>query len=327
MTATTRRSSAAVSSSSSLVPSRAVAIAVQPYLCGGLASSLSCVAIHPIDLVKVHVQIASQSGNANITGVKAARSVLAKEGVSGFYSGLSAAIARQMVYGTARLGMHRALSDHLIARRVAKGESATLPLIVKSVSAMTTGALAAAMGCPMDVALVRMQADSLAKVGERRGYANVLDAIVKMAKSEGVTTLWRGSVPLIARGTAINVGMMATYDQTKEVFSRLYGQTGFVGNAVASGISGFACAFTSLPFDLVKSRLMNMKVDPLTGKFPYAGVVDCFRQIVVHEGPTKLWRGYWTYCVRCAPNTMMILLLLEHITSTYNSMVRGVVTD
>ncbi|GAB9470542.1 hypothetical protein Gpo141_00007785 [Globisporangium polare] len=314
MTTAARTTSSSATRTAAASP---LVVAAQPYLCGGLASSLSCVVIHPIDLVKVHVQIAGQSG-VNVTGIGAARSVLAKEGVTGLYSGLSAAVARQMVYGTARLGMHRALSDHLSARRVANGESASLPLYVKSASAMMTGAVAAALGCPLDVALVRMQADSLVHAGERRGYKNVVDAILQMTRTEGVTTLWRGSIPLVARGTAINVGMMATYDQTKETFSALYGE-GLLTNTVASAISGFACAFTSLPFDLVKSRLMNMKQDPVTRQFPYAGVTDCFRQIVTREGPTKLWRGYWTYCVRCAPNTMLILLLLEQITASYSA--------
>ncbi|TYZ62785.1 hypothetical protein PybrP1_003592 [[Pythium] brassicae (nom. inval.)] len=306
----------ATTSPTALVP-RSLVLNAQPYLCGGLAASLSSVVIHPVDLVKVHVQVASQAGK-HVTGVGAAHSVLAKEGVAGFYSGLSAAIARQMVYGTARLGMHRALSDHLSAERVANGESATLPLALKSASAMFTGAVAAALGCPLDVALVRMQADSLAPLAERRGYKNVVDAVVQMTRNEGATTLWRGSIPLVARGTAINVGMMATYDETKEVFSARFGESVFT-NAGASALSGFACAFTSLPFDLIKSRLMHMKRDPVSSKHPYAGVADCFRQIVVHEGPSKLWRGYWTYCVRCAPNTMLILLLMEQITSVYTT--------
>ncbi|TMW55452.1 hypothetical protein Poli38472_010334 [Pythium oligandrum] len=290
----------------------------QPYVCGGTAAVFAAVAIHPIDLVKVHLQLAGQTGAANVTSLGVARSVIAKEGIPGLYSGLSAAVARQMVYGTARLGMHRAVSDYLIQQRVANGQSASLPLAVKSISAMTTGAIAATLGCPMDVALVRMQADTLAPAAERRGYTNVFDAIFKITRSEGVMTLWRGSVPLVARGAAMNLGMMASYDQAKEVFSARYGE-GFLTNTGASAVSGFACAFTSLPFDLVKSRLMNMKKDPVTGKYPYTGVTDCFRQIVVKEGPSKLWRGYWTYYTRCAPNAMIVLLVVEHINSIYRS--------
>lgn len=297
--------------------SSSFALAAQPYVCGGSAAVFAAVAIHPIDLVKVHLQLAGQTG-AKVTSLGVARSVVAKEGVAGLYSGLSAAVARQMVYGTARLGMHRALSDKLSARRVANGESASLPLAVKSISAIVTGGIAATLGCPMDVALVRMQADTLAKEGERRGYTNVFDAIFKIVKSEGVATLWRGSVPLVARGAAMNLGMMASYDQAKEIISAKYGH-GFLTNTGASAISGFACAFTSLPFDLVKSRLMNMKKDVISNKYPYTGVTDCFRQIVVKEGPSKLWRGYWTYYTRCAPNAMIVLLVVEHINSVYRS--------
>ncbi|KAJ0398308.1 hypothetical protein P43SY_000830 [Pythium insidiosum] len=300
--------------------SASFALAAQPYVCGGSAAVIAAVAIHPIDLVKVHLQLAGQAGGAaaNVSGLSVARSVLASKGVSGLYSGLSAAVARQMVYGTARLGMHRALSDYLIERRVAAGQSASLPLAVKSLSAMTTGAIAATLGCPMDVALVRMQSDTLAPAAERRGYKNVFDAILKIARSEGVLTLWRGSVPLVARGAAMNLGMMASYDQAKEVLAARYGD-GFLTNTGASAVSGVVCAFTSLPFDLVKSRLMNMKANPATGQYPYSGVTDCFRQIIVKEGPTKLWRGYWTYYTRCAPNAMIVLLVVEHINSLYRS--------
>jgi solute carrier family 25 oxoglutarate transporter 11 len=294
--------------------SSSFAQAAQPYVCGGSAAVFAAGVIHPIDLVKVHLQLAGQTG-ANVTSLGVARSVVAKEGIKGLYSGLSAAVARQMVYGTARLGMHRSFSDYLSTRRVEQGQSASLPLAVKSLSAITTGGIAATLGCPMDVALVRMQADTLAKEGERRGYANVFDAIFKIAKNEGVGTLWRGSVPLVARGAAMNLGMMASYDQAKEIISAKIGE-GFTTNVGASAISGFACAFTSLPFDLVKSRLMNMKKDA-SGKYPYAGVSDCFKQIVVKEGPLKLWRGYWTYYTRCAPNAMIVLLVIEHINSVY----------
>lgn len=289
----------------------------QPYVCGGSAAIFAAIAIHPVDLVKVHLQLGGQTGS-NATSLEVARSVIAKEGVKGLYSGLTAAVARQMVYGTARLGMHRAFSDFLIARRIESNQSPSLPLWVKSLSAITTGGIAATMGCPMDVALVRMQADTLAKHGEQRGYKNVFDAIVKIVKAEGVLTLWRGSIPLVARGAAMNLGMMASYDQAKEMIAARYGE-GFLTNTGASAISGFACAFTSLPFDLVKSRLMNMKKDPVIGKYPYDGVADCFRKIVAKEGASKLWRGYWTYYTRCAPNAMIVLLVIEHINSVYKT--------
>ena len=291
------------------------ATTAQPYICGGTAAICAAVAIHPIDLVKVHLQLAGQTGSS-ATASSVVTSVLKKQGITGLYSGLSAAVARQMIYGTARLGMHRSLSNALQERRAEQGLGGNLPLWQKSASAMTTGGIAATLGCPMDVALVRMQADTLASAASRRGYTNVFDAILQIIKQEGVTTLWRGSVPLVARGAAMNFGMMATYDQVKEMLTKVNGDT-FSTQLAASGVSGFACAFTSLPFDLVKSRLMNMQPHPSTGVMPYSGVTDCFTQIIKKEGPLQLWRGYWTYYGRCAPNAMIVLLVIERIKSVY----------
>ena len=66
----------------------------------------------------------------------------------------------------------------------------------------------------------------------------------------------------------------------------------------------------SLPFDLIKTRLQNMRPDA-AGKLPYAGVIDCASQVVTKEGPLALWRGLSAYYLRCAPHAMIILLTLE----------------
>ena len=123
----------------------------------------------------------------------------------------------------------------------------------------------------------------------------------RTARTEGVTALWRGSLPLIARGAAMNLGMMACYDEVKEQVTKRMG-SGMQTNLISSAAAGFMCALTSLPFDLMKSRMMNMSPDPTTGKLPYSGLVDCATKIVTKEGPLALWRGYLVYYTRCAPN-------------------------
>lgn len=80
---------------------------------------------------------------------------------------------------------------------------------------------------------------------------------------------------------------------------------------------GFTAALFSLPFDLIKSRLMAMKPDPETGKMPYRGVVDCAVKIMQTEGPKGFFNGFSSYYGRCAPHAMIILLSIESITSMY----------
>lgn len=85
-------------------------------------------------------------------------------------------------------------------------------------------------------------------------------------------------VPLtIFRRTKQNVGMLACYDQAKESVAALLGDPMTNGPTLptrlgASATAGFTAALFSLPFDLIKSRLMAQKPDPLTGVYPYKGV-------------------------------------------------------
>ena len=165
--------------------------------------------------------------------------------------------------------------------------------------------------------MVRMQADGQAPIEQRRGYTNVFTALVRIVKEEGIMTLWRGSVPMVFRAIAMNTGMMASYDQSKELLAPYTGK-GKTTSLIASAISGFVCAFTTLPFDLIKCRMMNMRVDPATGKLPYKNLVDCAIKILRVEGVTTFWRGYWTFYARSAPHAMISLLLKDVFNDWYN---------
>ncbi|KAJ1735444.1 mitochondrial aspartate-glutamate transporter agc1 [Coemansia sp. Benny D160-2] len=61
-----------------------------------------------------------------------------------------------------------------------------------------------------------------------------------------------------------------------------------LGNGAVAGVTGVSIIF---PLDMVKTRLQNQKPATPGGKPPYAGVVDCFRQIVRGEGVRGLYRG------------------------------------
>ena len=86
---------------------------------------------------------------------------------------------------------------------------------------------------------------------------------------------------------------------------------------------GFTAALFSLPFDLIKSRLMAMKPDLDTGKMPYSGVIDCAVKIFKTEGPLGFFNGFTAYYGRCAPHAMIILLSIESITSSYHKIFYG----
>uniref|UniRef100_A0A7S2WJZ8 Mitochondrial 2-oxoglutarate/malate carrier protein n=2 Tax=Mucochytrium quahogii TaxID=96639 RepID=A0A7S2WJZ8_9STRA len=296
----------------------ATAEKLQPFVCGGLAACLASSCIHPIDLTKVRLQLAGENikpGQAKPTTIGVIRNALATEGISGLYSGLSAALTRQATYGTARIGLHRTFSNYLVELN----GGAEIPFWQKTLSGLSSGAIAVCIGTPFDVALVRMQADGTKPVAERRNYKNVFDALIRISKQEGVSGLWRGLAPNILRGMSMNVGMLTCYDEAKQmiVANVTHDADSLPTKLASSAVAGFCCAFLSLPFDMIKSRLQNMRADPKTGAVPYKGVVDCAGKILRNEGPLAFWTGFGAYYGRCAPHAMIILLSLESITKAY----------
>ena len=268
------------------------------------------------------------------------------DGIFSVYKGVDAAIGRQMVYGTARIGLHRTFSDALVRNNDGK----PINFFVKTLSGMASGSIAVCIGTPFDIALVRLQSDSMAAPEDRRNYKNVFDvsdrscfdcvffvpirlanhsvsvqAFVRTTKEEGVGALYKGLGPNILRGMSMNVGMLACYDQAKEMVSKVLGDPMTDGvprlttKLGSSAVAGFTAALFSLPFDLIKSRLMAQKPDA-NGKLPYTGISDCAIKIFKAEGPLGFFAGFSAYYGRCAPHAMIILLSIESITEGYRNM-------
>lgn len=171
------------------------------------------------------------------------------DGISSVYKGVDAAIGRQMVYGTARIGLHRAISTKMQELNDGK----PINFLMKTLSGMASGSIAVCIGTPFDIALVRLQSDSMAPVDERKNYKNVFDALKRTSSEEGVGALYKGLAPNILRGMAMNVGMLACYDQAKETVGKMLGDPMTNGPALTTqiGASCVAVSFHLLDFLLI----------------------------------------------------------------------------
>lgn len=182
------------------------------FLVGTMSTMTATSCIQPMDMIKVRIQLASEGGG-NTGFVSTTKTIMSEGGVGAFYRGIDSALLRQAVYGTARLGIYFNLSESMRQ----KNNGANLSTVQKATCAMVAGALGSFIGNPCDLALVRMQADTTLPADQRRNYKHVGDAFTRIIKDEGVTNLWKGSVPTMLRATALNVAMFVTYDTAKEM--------------------------------------------------------------------------------------------------------------
>ena len=83
-----------------------------------------------------------------------------------------------------------------------------------------------------------------------------------------------------------------------------------LGTHVTSGFAaGFVASVASNPVDVIKTRVMNMKVE--AGKtVPYKGAVDCALKTVRAVGIIALYKGFLPTVSRQAPFTMIMPVVL-----------------
>ncbi|KAK5135810.1 putative mitochondrial 2-oxoglutarate/malate carrier protein [Meristemomyces frigidus] len=271
-----------------------------PFMNGGLAGMAATTVIQPVDMIKVRLQLAGEGVKSGVkpTPFGVARDIVAAGKVMDLYSGISAALLRQAVYTTARLGLFDTLMKQLTVR--AESQSKKIGFAERATAGLTAGGLAAMVGNPADLALIRMQSDGLKPVGQRANYRGVGDALMRIARTEGVIRLWAGVSPTVARAMALNFGQLAFFSEAK---SRLK-DTSMGPRAqtlAASAVAGFFASFFSLPFDFVKTRLQKQSKG-LDGRMPYKGMMDCFGKVIREEGALRFYRGFGTYYVRIAPH-------------------------
>ena len=192
-----------------------------------------------------------------------------------------------------------------------------MPLAQKAGAGLAAGGLGAIFGSPADLSLIRMQADKTLPVAERRNYTGVVHALSDTVKKEGVGGLFTGAGTTSIRAMALNMGMLASNDQAKEMMKE-NGITGFTATVGASSIAGFFASFFSLPFDYVKTQLQKQKPLP-DGTLPFKGFGDCCAKTMAAGGPLKFYTGFPTYYVRIAPHAMFTLILLDQINSMQKS--------
>ncbi|KOX80465.1 Mitochondrial 2-oxoglutarate/malate carrier protein [Melipona quadrifasciata] len=264
----------------------------------------TCV-VQPLDLIKNRMQL---SGTKTST-ISVISSILKNEGVLALYSGLSAGLLRQASYTTTRLGTYEWLSQ-------LTSKDSQPNFVMKVLIGCTAGCVGAFVG--FFVALIRMTADGRLPIAERRNYKNAFNALARIVKEEGFLALWRGTIPTMGRAMVVNAAQLASYSQSKEMLLNTgYFENNITLHFVSSMISGLVTTAASMPVDIAKTRIQNMKV--VDGKPEFKGAVDVIIQVCRNEGIFSLWKGFFPYYARLGPHTVLTFIFVEQMRNFYKT--------
>jgi len=274
--------------------------------------------VQPLDLVKNRMQMSGEAGGAKAhkTSLHAIANIVKTEGLVGMYNGLSAGLLRQATYTTTRMGIYQTLFE------MATQDGSAPGFLTKAAIGMTAGGIGAFVGTPAEISLIRMTSDGRLPPEQRRGYTSVFNALARITKEEGLLTLWRGSTPTVARAMVVNAAQLATYSQAKQfIISSKIATDGIAVHFVASMISGLVTTIASMPVDIAKTRIQNMRI--IDGKPEYRGAVDVLARVIRTEGFFSLWKGFTPYYFRLGPHTVLTFIFLEQMNKWYKYFAYG----
>ncbi|CAH8833700.1 unnamed protein product [Trichobilharzia szidati] len=291
------------------------------FVLGGTAGMCASVCVQPLDLVKNRMQMSGVGGGASAgqrNSFQVLLSVIRNEGFFAIYSGLSAGLLRQATYSTARLGIYTNLFE-----QYSKLKHESPNFFMKIGIAVSAGVCGAFIGTPAEICLIRMTSDGRLPPAERRNYSNVFNALIRITREEGLLTLWRGAIPTMGRAAVVNGAQLATYSQAKQkILETGYLTDGLGVHTLASLLSGFTTSVFSLPIDIAKTRIQNMKI--IDGKPEYKNMGDVILRVIRNEGFLSLWKGFTPYFLRIGPHTVLTFIFLEQLNNAY---IRNVLGD
>ena len=281
---------------------------VTSFVTAGLGGIIGWIIVHPMSTVAIRMNLYQMtSGSAQkLSFIGFTKNMIAKEGVAGLYSGLSAGIIRQVFYASSRFGLFEVFRDTMAKYR-------ETDIWSRLIVGCASGGAAAYISCPAEVSLVRMSNDKSLPIDQRRNYKNVLDAASKIAKNEGVAAFWRGSGPFVNRAMLVGATQVGTYDQFLGIYEKWGVPKGTPTVFCASMTAGLLYSLITMPFEAVKNRMAFQKPDPVTGQLPYKTTFQSMKNIVAKEGFLSFYSGFLPYYGRCGGHTVTMFLAVEQL--------------
>jgi len=211
-----------------------------------------------------------------------------EEGPKSLYNGLVAGLQRQMCFAGIRIGLYDSIKAlYQNALNGGRNSNSSASISVRIMAGITTGGLAVLFAQPTDVVKVRMQAQMRSLDGGRARYTGTMNAYSTIARTEGVSGLWKGTLPNVSRNAIVNVAEIVCYDLFKEfILSRGWMKDGVPCHFTAAVMAGFCTTVVASPVDVVKTRFMNAPVGQ------YRGAIDCSVRMMMQEGPAAFYKGF-----------------------------------
>ncbi|XP_039681201.1 mitochondrial dicarboxylate carrier [Perca fluviatilis] len=141
---------------------------------------------------------------------------------------------------------------------------------------------------------------------KNKGFMPFYQKVLMGAFGAGIRKLFSGASMASTRGALVSVGQLSCYEQSKQlVLAAGYLTDNILTHFLASVFAGGCATLLCQPLDVVKTRLMNSKLE-------YGGVFHCLTE-TARLGPKAFYKGLVPAAIRLIPHTVFTFIFLEQL--------------
>eukprot|EP00922_Rhytidocystis_sp_ex-Travisia-forbesii_P029974 GHVS01043950.1.p1 GENE.GHVS01043950.1~~GHVS01043950.1.p1 ORF type:complete len:344 (+),score=70.84 GHVS01043950.1:114-1145(+) len=273
------------------------------------AAVCTCAILHPLDLIKTRMQVASVGTSAVPVyrgTISAGRWIWRQEGLKGLYKGLSATIIASGV----SWGLFRFLFDYSrdIIGRTEYLNIDQSPPKQNFLSSIVSSFLATSVVHPLWLIKTRLEMQTYESKGvpSWTQYHGWWHCVVTITKKEGVRALYRGIGPAIALVPHAALQMFL-YEEMKRMFSVDFnGWSSFYGPFVWGASSKFIAILLSYPLQVLRCRQQMMH-----SPFAHSSFLHVAAVLTRTEGWRSLYRGLAVHVQKACLHNGLLFLVFE----------------
>lgn len=289
-------------------------------IAGGTAGLFEALCCHPLDTIKVRMQLSSKQGGKGPDGkpikklgfIGTGLQIAKRETPLGLYKGLGAVVTGIIPKMSIRFSSYEFYKKQLTpsdGSKISTGNN-----FIAGVGAGLTEAVIVVN--PTEVIKIRLQAQNHSMVDplDVPKYRNAAHALLVVVREEGFSALYRG-VALTAARQASNQGVNFTvYAELKSKLQELqpqYDQLPSWQTSIIGLISGALGPLSNAPLDTIKTRMQREGgASKESGLSRFTRIT---KQLIAQEGIHALYKGITPRIMRVAPGQAVTFTVYEYI--------------
>ncbi|KAJ1844002.1 mitochondrial FAD carrier protein flx1 [Coemansia sp. RSA 2703] len=312
-------------------------LAVDHALAGIGGAIVSTVAFHPLDMIKVRLQVDVSARGEAVLGraVRATKHVIRSDGMRGLYRGLVANLAGNCASWGLYFAWYTWIKEQMAGGHTAETASgiSTLSPAQHLFSGSLAGALTQCMANPLWVVKTRICTTS---PKDPSSYRGLMDGLWQIATKEGIPGLYKGLAPGLLGVAHGGIQFMA-YEELKRRFknsrpNNAAGEFSMFQYALMSSSSKVLALSITYPSQVLRSRLQQQPKSTLTSlpsvatatvatgaprMVSYTGLFDVVSKMIRTEGVPGFYKGFGPALVRVLPGNIITFVVYERISGYF----------